>query len=164
MIFFNKIHQECFEMIINFIINAYNQNLISLAVYGSYASSTQKINSDIDLLIILDKKKEKKYEWDFFYDNIELKINPFSQNLFNNYKISMDISPYIISKEQAVFFQPIYLDMTENISILFDKDEFLQNILNKLNKIKKEFHYKKIPYANKFIWDMSSRPLIQKRL
>jgi predicted nucleotidyltransferase len=93
-----------------------NENIFSIILFGSYAREDENKNSDIDLLIITDKKENNK---------------KIEQNLK---KIDTKISPIIFTKEE--FKKEIYkfnhqlLEIFYWGKILFDKHKIFLKLEN----------------------------------
>lgn len=162
--FFNFTQKDITDKIFFTIMHAYNDNLISLAVFGSYAEGSPRLNSDLDLFIILERVKSRSFEFNFFYENIEQPLETDLMRLFKECKIDMNLSPFIVSKEQAMFFNPLYHDMCEGCEIVYDKGNYFESILKKVSNIKKNHHFKKTPVANTFKWDMTKQVMLGQRL
>ncbi len=164
IVVFNHTHREIIDRTISAIKDAYTDNLISLAIYGSYANGNARFNSDLDLFIILDKTGRRIAELKYFYDKVEVPLENELLQLLKLHRIDMSISPFIVSKEQASFFNPLYLDMSENAYIIYDKDDFLRSILIKVGELIKRHNFKKKLLSNTFLWDMSSHVMIGQRV
>lgn len=94
------------------------ESLICVGLFGSYARNTQKITSDIDLLIIVEDKREQLEIRNFFLDfdskcechfltldELKMYINEFNDQLitfFYDYKILYDPNN-VFRKAQNLF-------------------------------------------------------------
>lgn len=90
---------EALERFVAEIKDKYRNRIIKVILYGSHARKTQSPESDIDLLIVIDKE-------DF---RLRRAIVDLSFDYFLKYKI--DISPKVISKK----------DFEENLQFPFMK-------------------------------------------
>lgn len=117
--------------LIDYTISFYKDNLEAIVIFGSYARGEITFSSDIDILIVIDRAnntyRERLRE---FYKNVESKIKDMPY---------LSVSPIILTKDEAIRFNPIYLDIAENHIVIFDKGLF-RSILEKL----KEFQQKGI--------------------
>lgn len=149
-------YKEMLEVFRELILKRFRENLISLVLYGSIARGNAKPESDIDLLIIIDRKREKyleslneildverKLKGMYFYDNLkEKKITPY-------------FSFVILLKEEALENKYIYLDMIEEAIILFDKEGFFEKKLQELKRRLVELGSMKIVKADgSWYWDL----------
>ncbi len=153
---------EIIEKLFNRIIEFYGDNLVSLAVFGSFARGEPKLNSDIDILIILERKEGIGKEIQRFQEHIERVVEEGLQELYEIHGINMEISPFILSYEDAKYFNPIYLDMVEHSIIIFDRDNFLKRILEKMRE--KMDQFQKYEAGTTYIWDMTRKNLIGEKL
>ena len=153
---------EIIEKLLDRIIEFYGDNLVSLAVFGSFARGEPKLNSDLDILIILKKKEGIGKELERFQEHIESVVDAKLQRLCEVHGIDMEISPLILSEEDAKFFNPIYLDMVEHSIIIFDRGGLLQKILDRVRE--KMGNIKKLEFGATYIWDMTQENLIGEKL
>ena len=129
--FHGKEQYQVVEKLLESLSKHYGKNLLSCAVFGSYARKEARLNSDLDLFLVLEELpflSRAKSNLDFVV-NIENKIQESLVALQKSF-IHMEVSPLILSRKQASCFNPLYFDMTEHVCILFDKNEFLQNTIS----------------------------------
>ena len=69
--FLNPEHREFLFKAINLVVNYYKDNLKTLVIFGSYARGAFRLNSDIDLFIILEKKESRSKALQEFILQIE---------------------------------------------------------------------------------------------
>ncbi|MGB9749828.1 MAG: nucleotidyltransferase domain-containing protein [Caldisericia bacterium] len=137
---FNEIIYKIFEKTLSF----YKDNLISFVVFGSCGRETPNNESDIDLLIILNNTPRGRINRNLeFYKNVEILLEDELKNL-RKFGIDTYISPIIKTKEEVFYGSPIFLEMTEKVKIIFDKDEFFKNYLKELKKKMTKYGTKKI--------------------
>ena len=113
----------------------FGESLRAVAIFGSLARGDAVINqSDIDLLIIVDGWSEP------IWDRLEqLKIARSRLREKNEYKLLLKrkiwplIREYPLSTEEAKEFHRIYLDMTFDRAIVYDKEDFLTKRLEQLS-------------------------------
>jgi predicted nucleotidyltransferase len=113
-----------------------NVNLESLVLFGSYARNEEKPNSDIDILLIIDKKINTKT-----LKNLESKINK---------KIELLIMTKKEFKKKVLEFNHQLITLFLDGIILYDKEKYYQkmeNLFLALNR-KKEF---KLIFRHKII-------------
>ncbi|MEN3045132.1 MAG: nucleotidyltransferase domain-containing protein [Candidatus Hydrothermales bacterium] len=145
---YRSIIKEIFKNVKNF----YKKNLISFVVFGSVAKNKTNPFSDIDLLIICENlpKGRTKRILDFM-KNIERPLKEKLKKLREkNYFI--EISPIIKKPNEVEYGGFIYLDMIDDSIILFDKNKFFKNYLEKLSNKLKEYGAKKIYKKGGYYW------------
>lgn len=140
--------REKFDELINLIFEKtksfYKENLISFVVFGSCGRGTPSNESDIDLLIVLNRASKGRLNRNLeFYKNIEIFVEDEIKKL-KKYGIDTYISPIIKTKDEVFYGSPIFLEMTEKVKIIFDKDNFFKNYLKELEKKMKKYGTKKI--------------------
>lgn len=113
----------------------YGKNLISLFVYGSYARGENRLNSDIDLLLVVEahKIKGKVARHSDFVKNIELPLEDLDAQC-SRHKIGTEISVLIFSKDEAKKFNPLYLDMVEDHVKIHDETGFMAEVFEQVKQ------------------------------
>ncbi len=162
--FFNEDHKKFVNNALNLILNFYVNNLVTLTIFGSYARGTFRFNSDLDVFIILKDKKPRKQIFDDFFEHIERPFLNDELYLYNKYGIDISLSPFILSKNDADYFYPIYLDMLDFLIIIKDEKDFFKNILSNLHVIKNKYGFKKELSGNNYIWDITGKNMIGKKI
>lgn len=149
---FSPRHQAFLEESIRRIVDHYAGNLAGLAIFGSYARMENLMNSDLDLLIILNKRKGRRAEIEEFTSGIEMKLEPLAQSLYEEEEIDCDLSPIILSKEESLTFQAIYADMVEHCLVLHDPEGLIQQIRSSTKELLEKTGAKKIYHNGTWEW------------
>lgn len=116
----------------------FGDNLVSLVVFGSVAKGTFSPESDIDLLVILEDYKHKREEYVRLFECLE------------EFK---EINPVIIKKGQLQ--ESLWFLWDCQFIILYDKNGFFSNFLERLKEFLKKNVVKKegkIPYYEVIQW------------
>ena len=125
---FTKTHRKYIEKLMERIKEYYGSNLVSVVIFGSHARGTNRTNSDLDILIVLEKcEKSKQKRLQEFVEKIEMPLEPLAIKLLDE-GIYMDVAPVILTKDEARYFNPLYLDMVKHKIIIFNKNNFIQLI------------------------------------
>ncbi len=146
---FEKIERRLLSEIKSF----YKKRLVSVVIFGSAARETQRFDSDIDILIIakgLPKGRMKRIRE---FDTVEDKVEPYLIS-FQKQGIHTCISAIIKSPEEARKGSPLFLDMVEDASILFDRDSFFSAVLERLRNRLKVLGAKRIWKGNAWYWNL----------
>ncbi len=118
-------------------LSLYGERLVSLVVFGSVAKGLATPESDLDLLIILEDKPKGSYSTFMeYYENIESELKTLKE-------LRLSISPIFLRKTSLKVELPWLWDNV--FLILYDKDNFFKNFLNKLKEFKACLVYMKEP-------------------
>ncbi|MCK4248106.1 MAG: nucleotidyltransferase domain-containing protein [Methanomicrobia archaeon] len=133
-------YKELLDRFLYHLNKQFGKSLVSVALYGSVARGSAGENSDIDLLLIIDKPPSNYHRRIESIMEIEHLLEP--SNEYKKLK-KRSIEPYlnyiIFSKEEASENRYIFLDMIEDAKILFDQNNFfakrLKEIKDRLKKL-----------------------------
>ncbi len=150
----NGIYETLLKKLLNEIRRHFEKNLISVVLYGSMARGEVTKDSDIDLLIISDNlPKERLRRQDLFME-MEKESDEEVKKIYDKWGFYPYISPILKTKDDARILSPLYLDMVTDAKILYDKDDFFKNILEKLRLELKSLNARKIKVGKKWYWDL----------
>ncbi|WP_039944156.1 nucleotidyltransferase domain-containing protein [Thermicanus aegyptius] len=152
---FSSLHKTYLTRVVESIVNHYKENLIGLAVFGSYARKENRLNSDFDLLILLKKGPGRRERLNEFITQIEMKHESVAQELYEREEMICDLSPIILTQEEALTFQAIYPDMVDHCIILHDPEGLIQRILTSTKNLLEKMGAKKILRNNSWEWQFS---------
>lgn len=135
------------------LIELFNDNLISIVIFGSVARGEARPNSDLDVLVIAKNIPEK------YSKRIDLVIYALESLkelkvwLWENEGIYCNVELLILNTDEAKCFQPIYLDMIYDSIIVYDKNDFFKNILREFTKKLKEIGAERVELpGGKWFW------------
>ena len=129
----------------------YGDNLISFVVFGSVARETYRFNSDVDLLIIAENLPDGRMRRVAQFSTVEDKLESFIGTLKKT-GIDTYISPVFKTPEEAEFGSLLFLDMVEDSRILYDRNEFFSNRLERLRNRLRELGAKRVWEGNVWYW------------
>ncbi|MET1160516.1 MAG: nucleotidyltransferase domain-containing protein [Thermoprotei archaeon] len=130
----------------------YGDKLVSLVVYGSVARGDARRDSDLDVLIIVDNNLPRsRFERIRTYLKAEDMIIDFLDKLIDE-GYAVVISPVIKTVEEAKHVSPLYLDMVEDAVIVYDKNNFFQQILLKLKEKLDKQGAERVWIGRKWYW------------
>lgn len=135
-------------------IDYYSERLITLAIFGSVARDTFRPDSDIDILIIaegLPKGRLKRVAE--FEKNIEPPLKETLKRLLRQ-GIYPRPSPLFKTPEEVLQGSPIFLDMTDDVKILYDRDNFFKNYLQGLKEKLKRLGARKVYFKGGYYWEL----------
>ena len=129
----------------------YADRLISVALFGSVARETQGFDSDIDVLIIAKGLPRGRIRRIREFESVENKVEPFLKSLKKE-RINTYISAIIKSPEEAEKGSPLFLDMVEDLKILFDRDNFFLGLIAGLRERLKALGAKRVWKGSAWYW------------
>jgi predicted nucleotidyltransferase len=145
-------YKKIIEILSESIRNHYGDRLISLAIFGSVAKNKFRPDSDIDILIIASNLPQGRYyRVKEFMDNVENKLDTFFSALYKK-EIYPYLSPLIYEIKDLERIKHLFFDMTEDVIILYDKEDFLLDYIAKIKKRLEELGSKKIYKDGGYYW------------
>lgn len=129
------------------------ERLITVALFGSVARSEATPFSDIDLLVIAKELPKGRFARMDLLESVDNEIDPLLE-LLRNQGIFSDICVILKTPEEAEKLSPLYLDMVEDLKILYDKDSFFSNVLDRLKASLKKLGAKRIKQGSYRYWEL----------
>lgn len=130
-------HQKLANLLTKGILRNHRKCAVAIGTFGSVANSTQKPYSDLDMVVIADKKSENKF---FIFREGNERQSPL--------EIGKDIKVNIFFKtkeeaERAVLGisdlnWPTKVGMLLNVSPMYDPDKFFDSLLKKYSNLKSD--------------------------
>jgi predicted nucleotidyltransferase len=108
-------------------------NLTSVVLYGSAARGEAGPTSDIDLLVICRELPTGAFRRQEVLDPVRERLVAHLEPLWTQ-GFYVDFAELIKTKTEAQATHLVYLDMTQEAAILFDRDGFFYNILERLRQ------------------------------
>jgi hypothetical protein len=153
--YYSEGHQYFIEALLERITSYYGNRLISLVIFGSYARGENRLNSDLDLLLILDSKQKigrLKLQGEFV-DQVEIPLEKKTPSLWKE-GIYSEISSIILFQDQAQHFLPIYLDMVDHHMIVFDRNNFFEKVLGDVKTKMNRWGSRKKEIGGHWYWEI----------
>ncbi|KFD41430.1 DNA polymerase III subunit beta [Peptococcaceae bacterium SCADC1_2_3] len=129
----------------------YKDRLVTLAVFGSVGRNTPRPDSDIDLLLIADSLppgRMKRMEEFYLVEEI---LTPLLEKKQKK-GIYTSLSPVIKEKNEALQGSLLFLDLLDDVYLLYDKENFFENYLSTLKERLKDLGGKKIYRGGGWYW------------
>jgi predicted nucleotidyltransferase len=139
-----KEHAILFSHLFQSIRFFYKKDLVSCAIFGSFARETATQESDMDILIVAENLPIGRIKRVTAFENIEDVLLKQHNNVL--------LSPIIKTPEEVKMGSPLFWDMTEDVIILYDKDNFLKNHLASVKERLKKNKAKKIKKGSAWYW------------
>lgn len=153
--YYSKAHEQWVASLLGKIQQVYGEHLTSLAIFGSYARQENRLNSDLDLLIIVqnfEKKGRLKRQGEFVHQ-IEMPLESLARTVHAE-GISTEVSNLLLTPFEADRFLPIYLDMTAHHMMVIDRGGFLQKILERTGAQMKKWGSQRKQAGNHWYWEI----------
>lgn len=147
----NEPYKSLLKNLMELLYESLRGNLVSVVVYGSVARGSARKDSDIDILIVAENPPKGRMERQRMFLEIESSLEPLINELWDR-GFYVDFSPLILSKEEASKIRPIYLDMVEDAIILYDREGFFGDVLERLKRRLKELGARREWIGNKWYW------------
>ncbi len=128
--------------------------LVSIALYGSVARKEAGPGSDIDLFIVLQEAPSGMLSRRHLLDPMRESLTPELEKLWRQ-GIYTDFVEVIRTRNEARKFHPLYLDMSQEAIILFDRDKFLEILLSAIKEHLKNGGAERKIMGKFRYWDLS---------
>jgi nucleotidyltransferase len=141
-------YKSLLEKLTKLLQEEFQDKLISVVLFGSIARGDNRKDSDIDLLLVIKDLPKTITERVILFDKVERKLDDDIMRLMDEgYYVTF--SPILKTPEEAMRFSPIYMDMTEDAIILYDRNEFFRKVLEKTKKRLKELGFERVWLSKK---------------
>jgi predicted nucleotidyltransferase len=137
------------------VIAIYGERLVSCAIFGSVGRRTATSESDIDILIIADNLPRGRMARVKEFEKVEEVLAKDLEKL-NKKRIYLSLSPVIKTKEEVLFGSPLFLDMIDDALIIFDRNKFFNDYLEKFKDRLNGLGAKKINLGSYWYWILKS--------
>jgi predicted nucleotidyltransferase len=131
----------------------YEDRLVSLVIYGSFGRETQRLDSDIDFLLVAKNLPNGRMKRIREFEKVEEIITFFLKSLEQE-GINTYLSPVIKSPEEVSQGSPLFFDMVEDSRILFDRGKFFAKALERIKGRLGELGSRRIWKGNAWYWDL----------
>lgn len=138
------------EQTLSSIVGYYGELLLVLAIFGSYARGENRKNSDFNFLVILEKAPSLRKRLEEFENAVEgtewLAQKLYEENIF------CELSPYILSREEAFTFQPVYFDLCEHHVAVFDPKNIVPELVASIEMLLRKHRAERFSWGNSWGW------------
>lgn len=111
----------------------YGSRLVSIVVFGSTAKGTPGPESDVDVLVVVDPLPTGRLNRVTEFGAIEDRLDGVLRSMKEK-GIAACLSPVFKTPKEVKAGSPLFLDMTEDGRILFDRDSFMAGYLRELRE------------------------------
>lgn len=131
----------------------YGERLVSLVVFGSVARRSQRPDSDIDLMLVVDDLRDGRIprvrEFDLVEQRLQTQLNRAAAD-----GVHTRLSPVLKSPEELEIGSPLLLDMVEEGRILFDRGNVFSKRLERLKRRLEELGARRIAKGGGYYWQL----------
>jgi len=129
-------------------------DLVSFAVYGSVARGSASRWSDVDILLVSDSFKgslgSRMDELCSVEEMVEGELS-----WLRKHGVYTSLNFYPLRREEARRLPLLFLDMTEDVAILYDRDSFIETLLLELKRRLLEQGARKVVVdGGRWYWDL----------
>lgn len=112
----------------------YKDNLVTMAIFGSWARGTASPCSDIDLLLIADDLPNGRMKRMAQFKTVDEATRPDREKIWKDMGglPGLELSPVIKTPAEVAVGSPLFLDMTDWIDFVFDRNSFFSGYLEGL--------------------------------
>ncbi len=129
------------------------EQLVSVVLFGSVARGEAGPHSDIDLFIVLEKAPYGMTHRRALLEPARKVLTPALEELWNQ-DIYTDFVEIIRTREEALRFHLVYLDMTQEAVLLYDREGFMEKVLERLRKRLKDLGAQRKRLGRIWYWDL----------
>lgn len=147
----NAGYTRLFDALVTACSAVYTERLVTVAIYGSVARGVARPDSDVDVLIVADPLPRGRLARVTEFESVEARLEgPLSDT--SRTGIPSSLSPVFKSPAEAEHGSPLFLDMTEHVILLFDKNAFFAGRLERLKARMLALGSVKLPYRGGYYW------------
>jgi predicted nucleotidyltransferase len=140
---FSALRRSCEEV--------YGERLTTVAIFGSAGRGTARPDSDLDLLLVADSLPNGRMRRIDEFAAVEKRL---SDLLAPEAGAAPLLSPVLKTPEEVGHGSPLFLDMTEDALILFDRRSFFTQELDRLRERLAHLGARRIWLGNAWYWDL----------
>lgn len=131
----------------------YGSRLVALAVFGSVGRGTPRPDSDVDLLLVADSLPDGRLprmaEFQAIETAVERRLGEAGRD-----GLHPSLAPVFKTPAEVRAGSPLFLDMTEDARILYDRDGFLQRAFADLESRLARLGARRVWRGTAWYWDL----------
>jgi predicted nucleotidyltransferase len=151
-----RVYEPLLRDVLRKLFERFEQNLVSVVLYGSIARGVAKPTSDMDLLVVVHDLPSSFYDRATIISSILRELHEHKMRLWKDSGrfTNIDILPFTV--EEAEVLRPLYLDFLFDATILIDKGGFMGTVLERLRKRVDELGGRRITIpSGKWYWTLA---------
>lgn len=129
------------------------ERLVSVALFGSVARGDASVSSDIDLLIIAEDLPTGQFARKRLLAAADA---AFEADLLAAERAGIEtrLARILRTPREAARIIPLYLDLTEEARLLYDRDGFLAGVLDRVRASLRRLGSRRIWQGKSWYWDL----------
>jgi predicted nucleotidyltransferase len=139
---------QLFPVLLRACEDVYGARLVSVVIFGSTGRGTARPDSDVDLLLIADPLPHGRMRRVEEFEEVERRVAELLPGAVP------PLSPVLKTPEEAGHGSPLFLDMTEDARILFDRESFFSRQLDRLRARLAQLGSRRVWLGNAWYWDL----------
>ncbi len=139
-------------LLLGALLSVLGDRLVSLVVYGSVARGDARPDSDIDVVVVAEGLPRGMHRRLEVFERAEELIEEELERLRAETGYMLDFSPILLTPREAARHRPIYLDMTEDAVIVYDRDGFMEEVLRRVAERLRELGAERVWLGRRWYW------------
>jgi predicted nucleotidyltransferase len=123
-----------------------------VVLFGSVARGDVSDTSDIDILIVARNLPGRRFERIKLFNKAEDLCRDELRTIHERYGITTYFSPIMKDVAEACRISSLYLDIVEDGIVLFDRDGFMSNLLERLRNRLRAMGARRVWRDRKWYW------------
>ncbi|MGB5830870.1 MAG: nucleotidyltransferase domain-containing protein, partial [Thiohalocapsa sp.] len=122
----------------------YGDRLLSVAVFGSVARGTMRPDSDVDLLLVVEHLPDGRMPRVREFKAMEQRLAGLLAEAARH-GVHTTVSPIFKTPRELEYGRPLFLDMTDEVLILYDSADTLQDYRDRIGARLQALGARRIP-------------------
>jgi len=127
--------------------------LVSAVLFGSVARGEAGPASDVDLLLVMEALPRGRLARHRYLEPADAAVEPLLEALRGK-GVYADLSPILKTPAEAAKPVPLYLDLTEDAVVLYDRDGFFQGVLQRLRDSLRRLGARRLRLGTVRYWEL----------
>jgi len=153
----DKRHQDVREDLLAALLQAcfhvYGERLVTVALFGSYGRGTMRPDSDLDCLIVVEGLTDGRMARVREFSAVD-RAMAGAILAAQRAGIHTQLSPHFKTPLEATKGSVLFLDMTEDAKLLYDRDGFFAGVLKRMRDRLDALGSRRIWRGTRWYWDL----------
>lgn len=131
----------------------YDERLVTVAIFGSYGRGTMRPDSDLDCLIVVEGLADGRMARVREFSAVD-KAMAGAIVAARRAGVHTQLSPHFKTPFEATKGSVLFLDMTEDAKLLYDRDGFFAGVLRRMQDRLDALGSRRIWRGTRWYWDL----------